>query len=90
LPKTEVTQRETPNRLWDGSPIRLVGVSLSNLNSTLRQGELFPGFAGEGENAPEDVVKMERLTKSVDYIRKRHGFSAISRGSTLGLSPRVK
>lgn len=90
LPKRETAHRETRSCLWDGTPVRLVGVSLSDLSPALRQGELFPGFAPEENDVSNDGAKMERLTRSVDYIRKRHGFSAISRGSTMGLSPRGK
>jgi DNA polymerase-4 len=70
-------------RLLDrGVRIRLVGVALSELVSAGCQGELFPGHAGRGS------FRMDRLNDSVDTIRDRYGFYAISRGSTAGLAPR--
>jgi DNA polymerase-4 len=69
-------------RLLDrGVRIRLVGVALSELVGAGCQGELFPGPAGRGG------FRTDRLNDSVDTIRDRYGFYAISRGSTAGLTP---
>ena len=57
--------------------IRLVGVALTNLRAEkTHQGDLF---------SEHDFVKLRRLYGSVDRIRDRYGFSAITVGRSIGL-----
>lgn len=62
------------DELWDGAPIRLLGIQSSKVVSdvTERQMNLF-GF--------ETDEKKEKLDKAIDTIRNRFGSSAIQRAS---------
>lgn len=62
--------------LWDGTPIRLLGVSAGRIveNNEARQFRLFDHT---------DYEKLERLDQAVDEIRGRFGADAIKRASFL-------
>lgn len=62
--------------LWDGSPIRLLGISTSRIRDEgcARQMNIFGG---------EDYEKLEKLDHAVDSIRTRFGNDAIMRASFL-------
>lgn len=62
--------------LWDGGPLRLLGVTAGRLadEEEARQLELF-------ETA--DYERMERLDKAMDSIRSRFGLDAVKRASFL-------
>ena len=68
--------------LWNGEPIRLLGIRTSKLadETEPEQMSIFD-FHDEGEkNAPRDE-KQEKLDKALDQIRKKFGNDAIVRGS---------
>lgn len=63
---------------WDGSPIRLLGVSTSKITSeSMRQLSLLDTMS-EGNS-----VKQEKLDSAIDLIRQKYGASAIMRASFL-------
>lgn len=60
---------------WDGTPIRLLGVSTSKITKeTLRQLNLFD---------QEKIEKQQRLDSAIDTIRNRFGKDAIVQAGTL-------
>ena len=63
---------------WGLRPLRLLGVSLTNLSdaSLGRQGMLFGGA--------EEEARRDRLHRAVDRIREKYGEEAILRASVLG------
>ena len=64
------------DELWDGNPIRLLGVSTSKATKqeTGRQLSLFDNT---------DYEKLEKLDKALDSIREKYGMDAIQRASVL-------
>lgn len=74
--------------LWDGSPIRLLGIRTSKLidESAPRQMNLFDyqieQEAQRQKKAARDK-KYEKLEKAVDEIRKKYGENAVVRGALL-------
>lgn len=74
--------------LWNGSPIRLLGIRTSKLQDVSEpvQMSLFDmEFAGEvkkKKNGPSGE-KLEKLDQAMDEIKKRYGEKAIMRGSLL-------
>lgn len=64
------------DELWDGTPIRLLGVTANRLadESEARQLDLFQDV---------DYEKMERLDQAMDAIRDRFGMGAVKRASFL-------
>lgn len=73
--------KELFEELWDGAPIRKLGVRVSELqDNTYFQISLFENF---------DFVKHKQIDDVVDLVRKRYGKKAIYRASFLhsGLSP---
>lgn len=65
------------DELWDGTPIRLLGVSTTKVqksSTSNRQMSLFDDT---------DYEKLERLDNAMDSIRKRFGTDAIKRASFL-------
>lgn len=62
------------DELWDGSPIRLLGVRSTKLyeDTAARQLDLFQNM---------DYEKQSRLDKAVDDIRSKYGCNAIKRAS---------
>ena len=81
LSPTDVTSEcyktacELFDELWDGSPIRLLGVTANKVtDSRMRQMNLFDMDTHD---------KMKNLDKALDSIRNRYGDSAITRGSEM-------
>lgn len=64
------------DELWDGTPIRLLGVTANRLadEKEARQLDLFQTV---------DYEKMERLDQAMDTIRNRFGMNAVKRASFL-------
>lgn len=63
------------DELWDGSPIRLLGVHVGKLGDTAaRQLNIFDRT---------DYEKLERLDAALDAIRMRHGKDSVMRASFL-------
>ncbi|HLC87754.1 MAG TPA: hypothetical protein VJG66_01710 [Patescibacteria group bacterium] len=60
-------------KLWDGSPVRMVGVSLSNLKSATPQNLTFL----------EDINRREVITRALDKINDRYGEFTLQRGILL-------
>ena len=61
------------DRHWNGSGVRVVGVSLDDLRSAKTlQLSLF-----------EDTERIRELTRTIDEIRERYGETAIIRASSL-------
>ena len=78
LSPTDVTSEcyktacELFDELWDGSPIRLLGVTANKVtDSGMRQMNLFD---------METHDKMKNLDKALDSIRDKYGDGAITRG----------
>lgn len=68
--------------LWDGRPIRLLGIQASHISYTkdARQLSLFDNESSE---------KLEKLDKAMDSIREKYGSDAIKRASFLN-SPKIE
>lgn len=64
--------------LWDGTPIRLLGIRSSKLSSASEPVQLSLFDLPKTENAKE-----LRLEKAIDTIRQKYGADAIVRGSLL-------
>lgn len=63
------------DELWDGSPIRLLGIRAGRLgDKEARQLNIFDHT---------DYGKLERLDAALDHIRERHGRDAVMRASFL-------
>lgn len=60
-------------KLWDGKPVRMVGVSLSNLKPTTPQNLTFL----------EDLKRREVITRALDKINDRYGEFTLQRGVLL-------
>ena len=79
------------DELWNGAPIRLLGIRASKLQDTSEpvQMSLFDMEFSSNEKAPVFLSKtpkrekLEKLDKAMDSIKKRFGEGAIVRGSTL-------
>lgn len=76
--------------LWNGSPIRLLGIRTSKLQDETepRQMSLFDLPLTESKknnrkNAGPSKEKLEKLDQAMDEIRKRYGNDAVVRGSFL-------
>jgi len=69
------------DELWNGDPIRHIGVSVSSLSSNQRNQLSF--------FYPGDIEKDERLNRAVDDIREKYGKNSLVRSSFLhsGLKP---
>jgi len=75
------TAKDLFNEMWDGLPIRKIGVRASELVSSLiTQLTLFD---------KENKIKMERIDKAIDNIREKYGDHSIMRGIFVnsGLKP---
>ena len=76
------------DELWDGSPIRLLGVRTSKLTDSTEpvQLSLFDlpqnGHAS-GPSAGPALQKQQKLDAALDAIRQKYGADAIKRGSLL-------
>ena len=79
------------DELWDGSPVRLLGIRCSKLQDVGEpvQMSLFDMEFPEKENRKTamskvpNLEKLEKLDKAMDSIKKRFGDGAIVRGSSL-------
>ena len=77
------------DELWDGTPIRLLGVRSSKLSSEAEpvQLNLFDLPAADGGKTPSrshlSGQKEAQLEKALDSIRQKYGADAIVRGSLL-------
>jgi DNA polymerase-4 len=79
------------DELWDGSPVRLLGIRCSKLQDVGEpvQMSLFDMEFPEKENGKTAMSKvpnrekLEKLDKAMDSIKKRFGDGAIMRGSSL-------
>lgn len=69
------------DELWDGSPIRLIGVSANKVTDVgTRQMNLFD---------MESHEKLQNLDQALDSIRNRYGNGAVKRGSFLNSSKKM-
>lgn len=69
------------DELWDGSPIRLIGVSANKVTDVgTRQMNLFD---------MESHEKLQNLDQALDAIRNRYGNGAVKRGSFLNSSKKM-
>lgn len=68
--------------LWNGEPIRLLGIRTSKLvdEAEPEQMSIFD-FQKEMEQKPKNDEKHQKLNKALDEIRKKYGDGAIVRGS---------
>lgn len=73
------------DELWDGTPIRLLGVRTAKLTSGLQpvQMNLFDYAAAAAASAPIASDKQQRLDQALDKIKNKYGEDAIVRGSLL-------
>lgn len=71
--------------LWNGSPIRLLGIRTSKLQDVCEpvQMSLFDMEFSKKVTKEPNTEKLEKLDKAMDSIRKRFGDGAIVRGSAL-------
>lgn len=69
------------DELWDGSPIRLLGVRTSHLQSASEPSQLSL-FDANGDFGPS-LAKRKALDKTLDEIRLKYGENAVIRGSLL-------
>lgn len=79
------------HELWDGKPIRLLGVRTSKLvnHEEPQQMTIFDLPKTEQKN-PKQEAKKQRLSQAMDEIRKRYGDGAIVRGSMLNTQSKKK
>lgn len=66
------------DELWDGSPIRLLGLRTSKLMSE-QEPEQLSLFDSADETSESE--KQKKLYKALDSIRKKYGADAVTRGS---------
>ncbi len=81
------------DELWDGRPIRLLGIRTSKLVSAdepwqmsifdLPQAQPEKKELETGERAAARAAKQEKLSRALDEIRKKYGADAVTRGSFL-------
>lgn len=75
--------------LWNGSPIRLLGIRTAKLQNSSDpvQLSLFDldtgGTSGDSRGNSPAKEKLERLDRAMDAIKKRYGSQAVMRGSLL-------
>lgn len=62
---------------WDGRPIRLIGVGMTQILPLAGDGGLFPGIG--------DTPRLMRLAETVDRIQDRFGRTKLIRAHTLGI-----
>lgn len=86
------------DEIWDGTPVRLLGIRSSKLTAEGEPVQLslfdLPSPAQGGPAAAHSETtaprKKERLDQALDAIRKRYGADAIVRGSLLASRPQQK
>lgn len=77
------------DELWNGTPIRLLGIRSSKLVSAQEPVQLslfdLPAIQekGSGSGSPISAAKEARLEQALDSIRQKYGADAIVRGSLL-------
>ena len=73
------------DELWDGSPVRLLGVRTSKLLSEAEPAQLnlFDLVQSPAAQSSPSHAKLAALDKSLDSIRRKYGENAIVRGSLL-------
>ena len=83
------------NELWDGTPIRLLGIRTSKLSDTsqpiqLSLFDLMPSKDSVSNKNSKNLMdesarrhKQEKLDKALDSIKKKYGKDAVVRGSLL-------
>lgn len=81
------------DELWDGRPIRLLGIRTSKLVSAdepwqmsifdLPQAQPEKKEMESGERDAARAAKQEKLSRALDEIRKKYGADAVTRGSFL-------
>ena len=77
------------DELWNGTPIRLLGIRSSKLVSAQEPVQLslfdLPAIQekGSGFGSPISAAKEARLEQALDSIRQKYGADAIVRGSLL-------
>lgn len=84
------------DELWNGSPIRLLGVRSSRLSDLSQpvqlslfeslpesQTDSLPSAAGKGSPVSPSREKLAALDKTLDSIRQKYGDAAVVRGSFL-------
>lgn len=71
------TAKKLFDELWDGSPLRLIGVSLSDV--TAEEGSQLSMFV----SGDEAESKKHKIDTAMDNIRTKYGSSKISHASTL-------
>ncbi len=77
------------DELWNGTPVRLLGIRSSKLVSAKEPVQLslfdLPGIRDEGNGAASHIPaeKEARLEQALDTIRQKYGAGAIVRGSLL-------
>ncbi len=87
---TEVIYKTACNlfdELWDGSPIRLLGVRTSKL---VQDNEPIQLSLFDLQTAKPIQEKQQKLDAALDTIRKRYGADAIKRGSLMDSPPKNK
>lgn len=86
------------DELWNGAPIRLLGIRSSKLiaQSEPTQLSLFdlvpqaadkPASASEAQAIPPSREKLDALDRTLDAIRQKYGKDAVIRGSSLSNKP---
>ncbi len=75
------------DELWNGSPIRLLGIrtsKLQDINEPVQMSLFDLEFPQKTETSKvQSTEKLEKLDKAMDSIKKRYGDGAIIRGSSL-------
>ena len=86
------------DEIWDGTPVRLLGIRSSKLTAEGEPVQLslfdLPSPAQDGPADAHSITsaprKKERLDQALDAIRKRYGADAVVRGSLLAGRPQQK
>ena len=72
------------NELWDGTPVRLLGIRTSKLVTTNEPVQLsLMDYMSETTASAIRSEKSQKLDAALDSIRNRYGTSAVVRGSML-------
>ncbi|MCD7724691.1 MAG: DNA polymerase IV [Clostridiales bacterium] len=75
------------DEIWDGTPIRLLGIRSSKLSSCEEPVQLslfdLPAQTREAALRPPSAQKQAQLDDALDSIRRRYGANAVVRGSLL-------
>jgi DNA polymerase-4 len=75
------------DELWDGTPVRLLGIRTSKLTDETEPIQL---SLTDIMPVQKNDEKNQKLDKALDTIRKKYGSSAIVRGSMLGTDYQLK